>query len=56
MTINTEYLGNEGYAFMGAVFEVYKEIGYGLSEEIYQESLELELESRKIVFFSQIRT
>jgi len=50
MTKNTEYLGNEGYVFMGAVFEVYKEIGYGLSEEIYQESLEFELESRKIVF------
>ena len=43
MTENTEYMGKEGYALMGAVFEVYKELGYGLSEEIYQESLELEL-------------
>ena len=33
MTTNLEYLGNEGYALMGAVFEVYKEIGYGLSED-----------------------
>lgn len=47
---NTEYMGNEGYALMGAVFEVYKELGYGLSEEIYQESLELELSSRDILF------
>lgn len=50
---NTEYMGNEGYAMMGAVFEVYKELGYGLSEEIYQESLELELLSRDILFSSK---
>jgi GxxExxY protein len=50
---NTEYMGNEGYAMMGAVFEVYKELGYGLSEEIYQESLELELSSRDILFSSK---
>lgn len=50
MTTNTEYLGNEGYQLMGAAFEVYKEIGYGLSEEIYQESLELELGFRAIPF------
>ncbi|MBC8190385.1 MAG: GxxExxY protein [Puniceicoccaceae bacterium] len=43
-------MGNEGYALMGAVFEVYKELGYRLSEEIYQESLELELSSRDILF------
>ena len=35
---------------MGAVFEVYKELGCGLSEEIYQESLELELGFRDIEF------
>ena len=28
---------------MGAAFEVYNELGGGLSEEIYQESLEMEL-------------
>lgn len=50
MTQNTEYLGNEGYALMGAAFEVYKEIGYGLSEEIYQESLQLELGFKEIPF------
>lgn len=50
MTENKEYLGNEGYALMGAAFEVYKELGYGLSEEIYQESLELELGFQEITF------
>ena len=37
---NDEYMGAEGYALMGAVFEVHRELGGGLSEEIYQESLE----------------
>src|SRR5690625_4426987 len=31
---------------MGAAFEVYNELGGGLSEEIYQESLEMELRLR----------
>lgn len=35
---------------MGAVFEVYNERGYGMSEEIYQESLEIELELRSIPY------
>ena len=38
---------------MGAAFEVYNEQGYGLAEEIYQESLEIELESCKIPFRSK---
>jgi GxxExxY protein len=50
---NDEYLGNEGYALMGAAFEVYREIGCGLSEDIYQESLEWELGLRKISFISK---
>jgi len=51
--LNKEYLGNEGYALMGAAFEVYKELGGGLSEEIYQESLEWELGLRDIPFNSK---
>ena len=51
--LNTQYLGNEGYLLMGAVFEVYKEQGSGLSEEIYQESLEIELKIRKIQYSSK---
>ena len=35
---------------MGAAFEVYNEQGYGMSEEIYQESLEMELAMREIPF------
>lgn len=35
---------------MGAAFDVYNEQGFGLAEEIYQESLEIELEIRGIPF------
>lgn len=38
---------------MGAAFEVYNEQGYGMGEEIYQESLELELVERNITFQSK---
>jgi GxxExxY protein len=51
-TLTTE-LQEEGYKFMGAAFEVYNEQGYGLAEEIYQESLEIELESREILHSSK---
>lgn len=40
----------EGYSLMGAAFEVYNEIGYGMAEEVYQECLEIELKSREIPF------
>jgi len=46
-TATTE-LQTEGYQLMGAAFEVYNEQGFGLAEEIYQESLEIELELRQI--------
>ena len=48
-----EIFKDEGYKLMGAAFEVYNEQGFGLSEEIYQESLEIELESRVIPFCSK---
>ena len=51
--MKTEIYKDEGYKLMGAAFEVYNEQGFGLSEEIYQESLELELESREIPFCSK---
>jgi GxxExxY protein len=40
----------EGYELMGAAFEVYNENGSGLLEEIYQESLEIELALQGIPF------
>ncbi|HEX4132756.1 MAG TPA: GxxExxY protein [Pirellulales bacterium] len=43
-------LKQEGFAFMGAAFEVYNQLGYGMAEEIYQQSLEIELETRSIPF------
>ena len=48
--MKAEIYKDEGYKLMGAAFEVYNEQGYGLAEEIYQESLELELEMRGIAF------
>ena len=35
---------------MGAAFEVYNELGYGMAEEVYQQSLEVELSLRGIPF------
>lgn len=46
-------LKEEGYKFMAAAFEVYNQLGYGLAEEIYQQSLEIELTLREIPFFAK---
>ena len=48
--MKAEIYKDEGYKLMGAAFEVYNEQGYGMAEEIYQESLEIELELRGIPF------
>lgn len=40
----------EGFKFIGAAFEVYNQLGYGMAEEIYQQSLEVELELRSIPY------
>lgn len=44
----------ETYAIRGAVFEVYREMGCGFLEAVYQECLEKELASKKIPFVSQL--
>ena len=44
---------DEAYALQGAVFEVYRELGCGFLEAVYQECLEKELELRGIPFESQ---
>ncbi len=43
----------EGYKFMGAAFEVYNQLGYGMAEEVYQQCLEIELRLRGIPFRSK---
>ena len=48
---NTDDLySKEGYALMAAAFEVHNEQGGGLAEEVYQESVELELGDQGIPF------
>jgi len=48
--VSKEIYKDEGYQLMGAAFEVYNEQGHGLAEEIYQESVEIELGLRSIAF------
>lgn len=45
---------DESYAIMGACFEVYKEMGCGFLEPVYQECLEKELMIRKLPFHPQM--
>jgi GxxExxY protein len=52
---NPELYQQEGYDFMAAAFAVYNEMGSGFLEEVYQESLELELTERGIPFVSKPR-
>ncbi len=52
--MNTELIyKDETYAIRGAVYEVYREMGCGFLEAVYQECLERELISRGIPFQSQ---
>lgn len=44
---------DECYAIQGAVFEVYRELGCGFLEAVYQECLEKELKRRGIPFIAQ---
>ena len=43
----------EAYAIRGAVFDVYREMGSGFLEAVYQECLEKELSLRGIPYVSQ---
>ncbi len=51
--MNTIIYKDEVYAIQGAVFEVYREMGRGFLEAVYQECLEKELNSRGIPFEPQ---
>ena len=44
---------DESYVIQGAVFEVYKELGPGFLEAVYQECLQHELHSRNVPFVAQ---
>ena len=44
---------DEVYAIQGAVFEVYREMGSGFLEPVYQECLEKELRLRGLPFVAQ---
>jgi GxxExxY protein len=43
----------ESYSIQGAIFEVYREMGCGFLEAVYQECLEKELRNRNIPFLAQ---
>lgn len=44
---------DECYAIQGAIFDVYREMGCGFLEAVYQECLEKELSKRNISFIAQ---
>ncbi len=44
---------DEVYAIQGAIFEVYREMGCGFLEAVYQECLERELRLRNVPFVPQ---
>lgn len=50
---NTIIFKDECYAIQGAIFEVYREMGCGFLEAVYQECLEKELQKRNIPFIAQ---
>ena len=52
--LKTEY-DVDGYELIGACFEVYNELGNGYLEDVYQESLELELTDRRIPYVAQAK-
>ena len=44
---------NESYAIRGAIYEVYKTLGSGYLEEVYQNALEEEFSLRQIPFLAK---
>lgn len=51
--MNNLIFEEESYRIRGSVFEVYKELGAGFLETVYQEALELEFGDQKIPFTAQ---
>ena len=50
---NDFLFAEQSYALQGAFFEVYRQLGSGFLESVYQECLEVELKSRGIPFVAQ---
>ena len=50
MQTTTAIYPEEAFAIRGAIFEVYRELGNGFREEVYQQCLERELALRGIPF------
>ena len=46
---------NECYQIQGAIYDVYKEMGCGFLEAVYQECLELEFQKREIPYQAQLK-
>jgi GxxExxY protein len=46
---------DETYSIIGCAFEIYNQLGTGFLEPVYQEALEIELNSRCIPFVSQVK-
>lgn len=46
-------LSDETYAIRGAIFEVYKQMGCGFLEAVYQECLEIEFARQNIPYITQ---
>ena len=46
---------DESYQTMGALFEVYREMGCGFLEPVYQECVELELTDQEIPFVAKVQ-
>jgi len=46
---------DESYKIMGAMFEVYKEMGCGFLEPVYQECIEFEMTDQQIPFVPQVQ-
>ena len=49
-TIDIEALREHSYDVIGAIYEVHKELGPGLSEYVYQEGLAMQLKEQSIEF------
>jgi GxxExxY protein len=45
----------ESYKIMGAMFEVYREMGCGFLEPVYQECVEFEMSDQQIPFIPQVQ-